>query len=387
MRPPLPRLVVPVLVGLCVTAIVRAEQPARESLDEITKRLEAKGAHEPFQPKTPLGLDPEAIAKGIPQDNPLTPAKVELGKQLYFDGRLSADGTVSCASCHDPAHGWADPGQFSKGVAGKLGGRNAPTVINRVLGKVQFWDGRAGTLEQQALGPIENPVEMAAKLDDVVTKLNGLPGYKAQFERVFGGPATKERIALAIAAFERTVLSGASRVDLDDEAERFAKVDESDEFDAETRARAKAAREAVARAPLTESEKRGKKLFFNKASCALCHSGQNYTDELFYNLGVGAQAKTPDEGLCVISKKAEDWGKFKTPGLRNIAESAPYMHDGSEATLEAVVDYYDRGGTKNKNLSDRIKPLGLTKEEKADLVAFMKALSGEVTKVGAVKLP
>ncbi|MEZ0229180.1 MAG: cytochrome-c peroxidase [Planctomycetota bacterium] len=342
-------------------------------------------ADETFVPRAPLGLDQAALDKALQQE-PLTKAKVELGKQLYFDGRLSKDGTVSCASCHAPDHGFGDPGKFSKGVGGKLGGRHAPTVLNRVFGRLQFWDGRAATLEQQALGPIENPVEMAGNLDEAVKWLNQTEGYRKQFEQVFGGPATKDRIAKAIASFERTVLNGNSRVDLDEEAERWKKADQ-DELTAEQKTKAKAAIEAAAKAPLGDSERRGKALFFGKANCSLCHTGHNYTDEEFHNLGVGSDAREPDAGLAAVSKSDKDWGKFKTPTTRGLVGREPYMHDGSEATLEAVVDYYDRGGNKNKNLSDRMKPLGLSTQEKADLVAFLKALSGETTMVEKPKLP
>jgi cytochrome c peroxidase len=335
--------------------------------------------------KAPLGIDQIALDKAVASE-PLTKAKIELGKQLYFDGRLSKDGTISCASCHDPKHGWGDDDKFSKGVGGHLGGRHAPTVVNRVFGRLQFWDGRAGSLEDQALGPIQNPVEMANTLDAVVTFLNQTEGYKKQFEAVFGGPATKERLAKAIASFERTVLSGASRVDLDEEAERWKKADDED-LSAEKKEIKKAALAAAAKAPLTDSERRGKALFFGKANCSLCHTGHNYTDEEFYNIGIGSQAKEPDAGRSAISKDDKDWGKFKTPTTRALVGREPYMHDGSEATLEAVVDYYDKGGTPNKNLSERIKPLHLTAEEKADLVGFLRALSGETTMAEKPHLP
>jgi cytochrome c peroxidase len=368
-------------------ALVAAEdRPARLSVDDIKKSLEAPGAHDPFVPAAPVGIDPEAVKKGIPQNDPLTKAKVELGKQLYFDARLSKDNTVSCASCHRPDHGWGDPRAFSAGVGGALGGRHSPTVLNRGLGTIQFWDGRAKTLEDQALGPIANPVEMNLPLAEALTRLNAIEGYRLQFEKVFGGPASEERVAKAIAAFERTVLGGSSRVDLDEDAERYAKVD-LDDADADLKARATKAIEAAKKAPLTDSERRGKAIFYGKANCSLCHAGNNYADDDFYNLGVGANAKTPDAGRMDATKKEDDWGKFKTPTLRGTLVRAPYMHDGSEPTLEAVVEYYDKGGTPNKNLSPRIKKLGLSKDEKADLVAFLKALSGEVPVVEAPRLP
>ena len=335
--------------------------------------------------KAPFGLDQSALDKALAAE-PLTQAKIDLGKQLYFDGRLSKDGTVSCASCHDPKHGWGDEDRFSKGVGGKLGGRHAPTVVNRVFGRLQFWDGRAATLEDQAVGPIQNPVEMASTLEAVVTFLNQTEGYKAQFEKVFGGPATKERLATAIASFERTVLSGASRVDLDEDAQRWTKADDDEPLrraEGDQEGRPRGGRQG---APLRRRAPR-EGAFFGKANCSLCHAGFNYTDEEFYNIGTGSQAKEPDAGRSAISKDEKDWGKFKTPTTRALVGREPYMHDGSEATLEAVVDYYDRGGTPNKNLSERIKPLHLTAGEKADLVSFLRALSGETTKVEPPKLP
>lgn len=374
------------VAGLALGALAHAaDSPAPLSLDEVKKALAEPGAHDPYVPVAPVGIDQDAVKAGIPAQDPLTKAKVSLGKQLYFDKRLSGDRTVSCASCHVPAKGYADPRQFSVGVGGKKGGRQAPSVLNRVLGKVQFWDGRAKTLEDQALGPIANPVEMNLPHEEALKRINEIPGYAAQFEKVFGGLATKETLARAIAAFERTVLAGASRVDLHEDAQRYASLDE--DAPAEVKARAKAAKEAAAAHPLTESELRGKALFTGKGNCSLCHTGMNYTDEEFHNLGVGAGAKEPDVGLMATTKKDEDWGKFKTPTLRSCAETAPYMHDGSEATLEAVVEYYDKGGTPNKNLSNRIKKLGLTAQEKADLVAFLKALSGEASVLDEPRLP
>jgi cytochrome c peroxidase len=378
-------LVVPFVLA---ASLALAKTPGDWSVAEIKKALDAPGAHDALVLAAPVGIDGDSLRKQLPAQNPLTPAKVALGKELYFDTRLSADSSVSCASCHRPDHGWGDPDRFSSGVGKKLGGRHAPTVINRALSTLQFWDGRAASLEEQALGPVQNPVEMNMKLDEAVGRLNAIEGYRIQFERIFGGPATNERVAHAIAAFERTILAGGSRVDLDDEVARYAQVDLDDpDTKTDVKVRAKAARETAKAHPLTDAERRGKALYTGKANCSLCHAGENYTDEQFYNLGVGADAKEPDLGLAAVTKKPEDEGKFKTPTLRNAADRPPYMHDGSEATLEAVVDFYDRGGGKNKNLSSRIKPLGLTAEEKADLVQFLKALSGEVTKVEKPKLP
>jgi cytochrome c peroxidase len=294
---------------------------------------------DPF--KVPLGLKPVPV----PADNPITPEKVELGKQLYFDTRLSCDDTVSCASCHDPKKGWSNSAQFATGVRSQMGGRSAPTIINSAYSDLQFWDGRANKLEGQALGPIANPIEMDHKLDDCCLKLNKIAGYRQQFQKVFGTDVTPENIAKAIAAFERTVLSGNAPYD------KFKAGDTN---------------------ALSESAQRGMKLFFGKARCSACHSGHSFTDNAFHNIGVGMNAAKPDLGRYEISKLAGDKGSFKTPTLREIARTAPYMHDGGFKTLEEVVDHYDKGGIPNPQLDEEIFPLKLSAQEKADLVIFMK---------------
>ncbi len=310
----------------------------------------------------PAGLD--AFDLKIPADNPLKGAeglaKVELGKHLYFDKRLSSDNSVACATCHDPAKGWTDNLPVSVGVGGKKGGRSAPTIINRVFSEAQFWDGRAPSLEAQAVGPIANPIEMNLPHAEAVKKISDIAGYKPLFKAAFKDETvTIERIGKAIASFERTIVSGNSPFD------KF---------------------EAGDKTALSESAQRGRELFRDpvKGRCSICHAGANFTDEKFHNLGVGADQ--PDwqknhAGQMDHTKKPEDLGKYKTPTLRNIADTAPYMHDGSEATLEAAVEFYVKGGIKNPNLDPEMKPLELTDQEKADLVEYLKALSGEVTKV------
>ena len=313
-------------------------------------------AQEP--PKVPGGL-PAVIH---PKDNPPTPAKIALGKQLYFDGRLSRDNTISCASCHDPEKGWSNNEQFATGVGGKKGGRNSPTVINSAYSTLQFWDGRAKTLEEQALGPIQNPVEMNLTLAEAVEKLNKIDGYKSQFKEVFGTDVTADGIGKALAAFERTVLSGDAPFD------RFVAGDA---------------------AALSESAQRGWKLFNGKGHCSACHAGPNFTDNAFHNIGVGMDAKEPDTGRKAISKLGGDHGSFKTPTLREIGKTAPYMHDGSLKTLEEVVEHYAKGGMVNETLDEEIFPLKLTPEDKKDLVTFMKeALSSpNYPKVAPPELP
>ncbi len=294
-----------------------------------------------FGIEVPAGLPPLPI----PADNPPTPEKIALGKQLYFDPRLSVDDTVSCASCHDPAKGWSNGERFATGVKGQQGGRSAPTIVNAAYNLFNFWDGRAGTLEDQALGPIQNPIEMNMTLEALVAKLNAIEGYRRQFREVFGTDVTAENVARAIATYERTVLSGNAPYD-----------------------RAKAGDENA----LSEAARRGMKLFFGKAHCSACHAGPNFSDRGFHNIGVGMDRDDPDLGRFLVSKLEGDKGTFKTPTLREIARTAPYMHDGSLATLEDVVEYYNRGGTPNPWLDEEIYPLKLTDQEKADLVTFLK---------------
>lgn len=300
-----------------------------------------------FAEDLPLGLPPIKY----PKDNPSTPEKIALGKQLYFDPRLSLDNTVSCATCHDPRKGWSNGEAVATGVGGLKGGRNSPTIINAAYGRLQFWDGRAASLEEQALGPIQNPIEMTMPLDKVVERLNQIAGYKQQFQSIFGTDVTSEGIALAIAAYERTVLSGDAPYD------RFKAGDA---------------------AALSESAQRGLKLFTGKAHCSACHSGPNFTDNAFHNIGVGMDKDMPDLGRFEISGLEGDKGAFKTPTLREIARSAPYMHDGSQGTLEEVVEHYNKGGAPNPQLDEEIFELKLTPEEKSDLITFMKeGLSSE----------
>jgi len=294
----------------------------------------------------PRGLPPLVW----PKDNPYTPAKAELGRLLYFDKRISADGSLSCASCHHPSKGFTDQSAVSTGIKGQKGGVSAPTVINRAYGMLQFWDGRAASLEAQAVGPMANPIEMGSQHPAVVSTLKNIPGYRTRFKAVFGTEEfTLDHVAMAIATFERTVLSGNAPYDKYKLGNKTA---------------------------MNASQIRGMDVFFNKAKCDQCHEGASFTLSAFHNLGVGQDKADPHPGRFAVSKKAEDFGAFKTPTLREIEHTFPYMHDGSLKTLEEVVDYYDKGGIPNKNLDERIKKLNLTAQDKTDLVAFMKALSG-----------
>lgn len=296
----------------------------------------------------------------IPEDNAITAAKVSLGMQLYFDGRLSADGTVSCATCHDPALHFTDARPTSTGINGQVGGRNAPTVINATYMYLQFWDGRAGSLEEQALGPIENPIEMGSDHETLVRTLSEIPGYAQQFQEIFGRPVHKEDVGRAIAAFERTVLSGDSAWDRYNRGEKEA---------------------------LGEQARRGWELFSGKANCSKCHAGFNLSDSDFHNLGVGMDLPEPDPGRLAVTGDEQDTGAFKTPTLRDIQHTAPYMHDGSQATLEEVIDWYDQGGHPNPWLDEEMVPLQLSETEKAELLAFLKALDGAATPIGLTAPP
>jgi cytochrome c peroxidase len=300
----------------------------------------------------PLGLP--AIV--WPKENPYNRKKMELGRLLYYDKRLSSDGTISCASCHSVPHAFADRRNVSEGVLNRKGNRHAPTVINTAYVAPLFWDGRAKDLEEQVKGPISNPKEMTTSINaDEAFKLcqkriHGINGYHTLFKDVFGDDSCSiDHIAQAIATFERTVLSGNSPYD------KYMAGDKS---------------------ALTTEQIHGLQVF-KKVGCANCHAGPNFTDGRFLNIGVGMDSKTPDLGRYEITKNPRDWGSFKIPTLREVEHSYPYMHDGSHKTLEEVVDYYDRGGNPNRNLSPLMKPLHLSEEDKRDLVSFMKALNGE----------
>lgn len=287
--------------------------------------------------------------------------KVDLGRQLYFDTRLSKNDTVSCAFCHNPGTGFADARQVSIGAFGTAGGRQAPTVYNTGFIPLQFWDGRAGSLEEQAIGPIHNPVEMAEHHNTVVPKIAKIPAYHKQFHLVFGGGASLQHIAEAIAAFERTIVS------------------QNSAFDKYATGTAGAMNDAAVR---------GLTLFKGKARCVLCHNGPNFTDNKFHNIGVPQVGPLKEDlGRYMVTLAEKDKGAFKTPTLRSIVETAPYMHDGAFRTLEEVIDFFDQGGGDNPHLSPLIKPLGLTVEEKADLREFLRALTGAPLKITVPKLP
>ena len=322
--------------ALLLAGALGAQAPARKSV-----------ARRPIgAPHAPLGLVPILW----PPDNPYSPAKAELGRLLFFDKRLSADGSVACADCHNPKFAFTDGAPVSTGIRGQTGGRSAPTVINRAYSLEQFWDGRAPTLEEQAKGPIANPIEMGNTHENVVSALQAVPGHRQRFREVFGREDfTMDHVVKAIATFERTILSGNSPYD-----------------------RYKAGQKNA----LSEAQRRGMEVFLEKAKCDQCHFGINFTDGSYANLGVGANKPDPDVGRYAVTRRDDDWGKFKTPTLREISHTGPYMHDGSLKTLEEVVEFYNKGGEPNRNKDQRIKPLNLTEQEKADLGEFLKALNG-----------
>jgi len=321
------------------------------------KHLSLMPIGKPVQIKAPLGLPPVPI----PPDNPPTAETIALGRHLYYDPILSLDNTVSCASCHDPQFGFSDPKPFSEGVGKKTGNRHSPPVLNSAYFQVQFWDGRAPSLEAQAEGPVQNPVEMAHTLSGVEQRLNANPSYREEFARAWGaGPITYEMVEKSIASFERTVISGNSPFD-----------------------RWKYAHDEKA---VNASVKRGFAVFTSKkkGNCAVCHTvGEKYalfTDNKFHNVGIGVDmGKITDPGRYAVTHDEADMSKFKTPSLRNVALTTRYMSDGSLKELKQVIDFYIGAGNSNPNLDKEIHVLDfLTGEERADLLAFLNSLTGEI---------
>jgi cytochrome c peroxidase len=298
-------------------------------------------------PTLPLGL-PKFI---WPVDNPYTAAKTELGRILFFDARLSSNNVVSCAFCHVPSHAFSGPVPLSPGVDDQPTGRHTPTLINRDWGKSEFWDGRASSLEAQAIIPITNPHEMGMTADGVVTRLAQIRGYAPLFKAAFGDEQiTFGRVAQGLATFQRTIVSGNSAFD------RYMAGDKS---------------------ALSKEAKAGFDFFNGKGECAECHKGPNFTDEKYANLGIGMDAPHPDPGRGFVTKKKSDFGKFKTPTLRDLAHRGPYMHDGSIKTLADVLDFYSRGGLPNPNVDERLLKFYMDERTKRGLLAFLDSLNGE----------
>jgi len=358
------------------------------TLEQIDSWLSDPRNHVELMPELPLGLATGANQITGIDVNPLTRAKIELGRQLYFDTRLSKDSTISCASCHNPVEGYTAHTQFGVGIEGQEGGRNSPVSYNRILSGAQFWDGRVDSLEAQAVGPIANPIEMGFTHEGVVERLSQIPVYKRQFDAIFG-EVTIDRVGQAIATFERAIVTGPSPWDYYEALLPFEALDEEDIADDEELAEKYAMLTAAAEAnPMSDSAKRGRDIVFTeKGNCTACHVGANLADEKYHNLGVGMEKDEPDLGRFAVTGDEKDMGAFKTPTVRNVALTAPYMHDGSQQTLEEVVDWYNKGGHPNPHLSEKVRPLNLTDQEKADLVEFMKACTGPTPTVETSRLP
>lgn len=334
----------------------------------------------------PLGLPADTWSFYVPRNNPMSAAKIELGRKLFFDARLSADGRVSCATCHDPKLAFGDGKPVAEGIGGQLGSRNSPSLFNAMFYPNQFWDGRAEGLEDQAIQPLTNPIEMGNRsYDDVVTRLKGVAEYYSAFQSVFGGEATIARVGQALAAYERTLVSGDSAFD------RFNAGDPS---------------------AMSDAAKRGLAVFRGRARCSRCHTFSEampfFTDFQYHNTGVAMNnprfdklsriafdaVDTPQSkevidrlarqsggeelGRVRFSYVVFDIGAFRTPTLRNIALTAPYFHDGSARTLADVVRFYNDGGKANVAREWELAPLALTEEEQRDLVAFLESLTGKL---------
>ena len=298
----------------------------------------------------PDGFDPIPI----PSHNPLTRNKVLLGQRLFFEPLLSVDSTVSCATCHLPNTFFADRKAISPGVGGRLGTRNTPSLINIAYHKLFFWDGGSITLEHQVFGPLQNPDEMGLDLASVLQRLGSIPIYQKAFEDVFGEAPSLRGLTQALGAYQRTLLSGGSRYDSYKAGNDMA---------------------------LTPAEKRGHDLFKGRAGCLHCHTGFLLTNLSFENNGLPISKE--DSGRARITGLREDYGKFKVPSLRNIAQTAPYMHDGRMATLYDVIDHYSRGGHDVHGKNELIQPLELSEAEVADLEAFLYALTDTIVVAGA----
>jgi len=320
----------------------------------------------PAPPPDPLGT------MNVPSDNPVTPEKVELGKKLFFDTRLSKTGMMSCETRHLPEKGWADGKALSTKFDGSMNTRHTPTLINVGYYNQWYWDGRAATLEGQVTAAWRG--QMGGDPDAMAMTLNGIEGYKTEFQKVFNGPATGANIAQALAAFVRTIKSENSPWDRYEKGEKTAvSQDAIDGFD----------------------------VFSNtdKANCTLCHLPPLYTDTLFHNIGVGYDKPMPDQGRGKIladaakAKNTEDpdaqkmMGAFKTPSMRSVTENAPYFHDGRAATLEQAVDFVLKGGIKNPNLDEKLQPRQISAQDRTKLIAFLKALTPEPTPFEKPQIP
>jgi cytochrome c peroxidase len=308
-------------------------------------------------PVRPLPAPPLGIDSLDDSTNPPAPERVRLGRWLFYDTRLSADRTVSCATCHEPERAFSNGARFATGVGGQAGVRKTPSLVNaaHTFMRNRFgWDGHAESLEEQSLRPVLNPIEMGSTDSRMVTTLSRIAGYAPYFERAFGDDrVTPQRVASALADYQRTRMSGNSAWDRWQGGDAGA---------------------------LSPSARRGWELFTGDAQCSRCHFGPTFTDRTFHNLGVGwddAAGRYTDEGRGAITGRPADRGAFKTPTLRDVARHPPYMHDGSLPTLRDVILFYERGGVQNPNLDPQIRPLRLSSTDIDALVDFLEALNGE----------
>lgn len=375
-----------ILIGVLAVTFSGPPNP-QDATSTSTQALNAAERPAPVKPTFPAGVSPQLYAIAVPHSREPTPDLIDLGEKLFKDKRLSVDDSVACETCHDPTKGFSDHRgneATSAGVKNQHGQRNAPTVLNALFQASQFWDGRAATLEDQAKLPILNPVEMGQKApEDVVAKVTKIPEYAQAFNAIYGNPGTYDEIASAIAAFERTQYSGNSPFD------RFLAGDQQ---------------------AIGDSAKRGWALFQGKARCSACHAFNSvsplFSDQKFHNIGIAAHkqdfaqlaskalvvvktgdAKQIDElaletnyselGRFLVTKNASDVGAFKSETLRNIGVTAPYMHDGSMATLWDVMDHYNKGGVPNPFLDGGMQRLALTEAEIDDVVAFLFSLTDD----------
>jgi cytochrome c peroxidase len=338
-----------------------------------------------FSVRLPAGIPKEVWTYYVPKDNPVTVAKVELGRQLFFDTRLSADSTISCATCHDPALAFTDGKKVATGINSRQGARNSPTLFNAMFNSGQFWDGRAETLEAQAIQPLINQDEMGNdSFEAVVRRLDAIPEYAKQFKEVFGSRVSIELVGKAIASFERTLVSGDSPFD------RFVAGD---------------------RTAMTDAAQRGLFLFRTKGRCAICHtfnaSFPFFTDQNYRNTGVAANSRAfgtlarealkvlqdgtgladlswfakqggaAELGRFLITGNSLDIGSFRTPSLRDVELTAPYFHDGSATTLADVLKFYARGGNENPMRDWELQPLDLDDRERQEIIEFLKSLTSD----------
>lgn len=328
----------------------------------------APGKPAPAASATTVGVDASVLPAleplppmETPSDNPMTAAKIELGKQLFFDPRLGKDGKFACENCHYEDKGWADGTSVSKKGDGAPNKRHTPSLFNVGYQKLWYWDGRAPTLEAQVLAAWKSQMGVATTLEERVKEVANVEGYKASFKAAFGSEdISTDTIVKALATFVRTIRSGDAPFD------RFERGDKS---------------------AVSESAARGWEIFRNKAGCAACHAPPLFTDFGFHAVGIGASAKEPDLGRGAITKEKADEGRFKTPSLRSVSLHPPYFHDGSGKTLEDAIDYMLSGGPEGAKLDGAFKKVELTKEQRADLIAFVRSLEAPRPKFERPKLP